>query len=83
MPSPAVIGVADIEKPYEEEGGQINVPPKWKGALWKVICSAIRCPRCGSSQSKAMTGKRTNSQGLSEHYRSCDDCGLRFRVVFE
>ncbi|MEM1305220.1 MAG: hypothetical protein AAGG46_10005, partial [Planctomycetota bacterium] len=50
------------------EGGQINVPPRRARALWKVILPGIRCPECGSEQTKAITGKRSNAEGLTEHY---------------
>lgn len=65
------------------DGGQINVPPSRRGAVWKVISTAVRCPNCGSTSSKALTGKRVNSEGVSEHYRSCNACGVRFRLVLE
>ncbi len=64
-------------------GNQINVPPDNPGSLWKVIISALRCPQCGSSRTKAQTGKRVNGQGFSEQYRQCSDCQLRFRVILE
>ncbi len=66
-----------------DDTGQINVEPVRDGALWKVIIPAIRCPRCGSPDTKAQTGKRVTSEGLSEHYRCCVRCGSRFRVIFE
>lgn len=62
---------------------QINVPPQRAGGLWKVITWAVRCPRCNSPHSKALTGKRTNGQGMNEHYRRCANCQLRFRVISE
>ena len=66
-----------------EQLGQINVPPAREGALWKVITSALRCPRCASMDTKAHTGKRVNGQGFVEQYRHCTDCELRFRVILE
>lgn len=75
-----------IPAPLPDDGddaGQINVPPRRMGALWKVIIPAIRCPGCGSTETKAITGKRVTTQGLSEHYRECAACRARFRVVFE
>ena len=68
---------------YHDDAGQINVPPRRTGSLWKVIIPAIRCPGCGATETKALTGKRVTPQGLSEHYRSCTKCRTRFRVVFE
>lgn len=65
------------------DGGQINVPPTRPGGLWKVISSAIRCPVCQSTESKALTGKRRNAQGMTEHYRVCAKCDVHFRVVLE
>ena len=62
---------------------QINVPPTRRGALWKVITRALRCPRCGSPDSRARTGKRRNGQGMVEQYRQCTACELRFRVILE
>ncbi|MEM1304798.1 MAG: hypothetical protein AAGG46_07865, partial [Planctomycetota bacterium] len=62
---------------------QINVPPRRARALWKVILPGIRCPECGSEQTKAITGKRSNAEGLTEHYRQCGRCPTRFRVVYE
>ncbi len=67
----------------DHDGSQLNVPPAKAGGLWKVVVSNIKCPGCGSDQTKSKTGKRRNSQGLWEHYRECQDCELRFRVVFE
>ena len=67
---------------YERES-QINIPPTRNGALWKVIVSGIKCPECGSGETKAITGKRNNADGFSEHYRLCKECDLRFRVIFE
>ncbi|MEM9352720.1 MAG: hypothetical protein AAGA92_06885 [Planctomycetota bacterium] len=75
--------LADHAGADPEDLGQLNVEPAREGSLWKVIIPAIRCPVCGSTQTKAETGKRTTSQGLSEHYRSCPKCSSRFRVVFE
>lgn len=72
--------------PHEEDvrdGAQINVEPSRSGGLWKVIIPAIRCPVCGSVQTRAMTGKRGSGEGLSEHYRCCVDCDSRFRVIHE
>ena len=66
-----------------DEGGQINVPPRRANALWKVILPGIRCPECESHQTKGLTGKRLNSEGLNEHYRSCVQCETRFRVIYE
>lgn len=65
------------------ESGQINVPPEREGGLWKVITLALRCPSCDSTKTKALTGKRINSQGLNEQYRCCVDCRVRFRVILE
>lgn len=62
---------------------QINVEPQRPGGLWKIIIPAIRCPSCGSTQTRALTGKRDSGDGLSEHYRCCVECELRFRVVHE
>ncbi len=78
--------MATAFKPFAIEPtdlGQINVKPSKPNALWKVIVSAIRCPECGSLESKARTGKRSNSHGQLEHYRQCCDCKIRFRVVYE
>ena len=68
---------------FEEVGGQINIPPGGPRQLWKVIAWAVRCPTCGASSTKSLSGKRINSEGLSEHYRVCTECELRFRVVSE
>ena len=65
------------------DAGQISVRPTRAGALWKVIIPAIRCPACASTETRALTGKRPNCEGLSEHYRACVACATRFRVVFE
>ena len=62
---------------------QINVAPTRHGGLWKVISSAVRCPICQSTDTKALTGKRRNGQGLLEQYRRCCDCEMRFRLVLE
>ena len=71
------------ELPRTRENEQINVPPKHRRTLWKVIVPEIKCPRCSSAHTTAITGKRINSEGLKEHYRLCRCCDLRFRVVFE
>ena len=63
--------------------GQINVPPKSRTSLWKVITPALRCPICGSTETKADTGKRVNGQGLKEQYRRCVTCHIRFRLILE
>ncbi len=73
----------DSQQSSHLEGGQLNIPPAREGGLWKVITSALRCPACGSRETKANTGKRENSQGLQEHYRECAACHLRFRVIQE
>jgi len=78
-----VYAEADHSHGDPEDLGQLNVEPTRHGSLWKVIIPAIRCPVCGSTNTKAETGKRVTSQGLSEHYRSCAGCRTRFRVVFE
>ena len=62
---------------------QINQPPSTSRGLWTVVTRALRCPNCGSQSSKAYTGKRRNSKGFIEHYRSCTKCRARFRVVYE
>ena len=81
MRAPTVDPRVDYEDPLEME--QINVPPQHDGRLWKVITRAVRCPRCGSTDSKALTGKRLNGEGLMERYHQCPACELRFRVVLE
>lgn len=62
---------------------QINVAPNRAGGLWKVITHALRCPQCQSVDTKALTGKRLNSEGLYEQYRQCTSCQLRFRLILE
>jgi transposase-like protein len=66
-----------------DSSSQINVPPSRAGSLWKVIVPEIKCPACGSVRTFAKTGKRRNGAGMNEHYRQCDGCHIRFRVVFE
>ena len=60
--------VANAEELERDHSGQINVPPAREGALWKVITSALRCPRCASVDTKAHTGKRVNGEGFIEQY---------------
>ena len=67
----------------DEESIQLNVPPAGTRGLWKVVVPGIRCPLCGSTQTKSKTGKRLNSEGFFEHYRCCLKCDSRFRVIFE
>jgi hypothetical protein len=62
---------------------QINIPPSGPGRLWVAVAYALRCPACDSLSHKAETGKRVSREGLSEHYRRCADCRIRFRVVWE
>ena len=77
-------GEADHGADEEESiGGQINVAPTRRGAVWKVISAAVRCPVCQSTESKALSGKRVNAQGMTEHYRECEACHVRFRLVLE
>ncbi|TWU00044.1 hypothetical protein Pla108_09870 [Botrimarina colliarenosi] len=75
--------VPDEADSSDDPSAQINVPPSRRGALWKVIAVAVRCPGCGAADSKALTGKRINGAGFAEQYRVCRECGLRFRVVLE
>ncbi|MEN0110421.1 MAG: hypothetical protein AAF805_06820 [Planctomycetota bacterium] len=75
--------VLDSESVEPDDGPQINVPPERDGGLWKIIVPAIRCPVCGSNHTKAITGKRSTSGGLAEHYHVCAACRVRFRVVYE
>ncbi|MEM8944321.1 MAG: hypothetical protein AAGD11_03985 [Planctomycetota bacterium] len=65
------------------EDPQINVAPNRAGGLWKVITHALRCPQCQSIDTKALTGKRLNGEGLLEQYRQCTSCQLRFRLILE
>ena len=65
------------------EGAQLNIPPTKPGGLWKVVVPGIRCPHCGSDDTKSKTGKRLNGHGLLEHYRLCLACEIRFRVIYE
>ena len=74
--------VALADEPKEVES-QINVPPRNAKGLWKVITSALRCPACGSTSHKAETGRRQTPDGLTEQYRRCRKCSIRFRAVFE
>jgi len=80
---PGVTPASDWSGDLFDESAQINVPPARPGALWKVVCSAVRCPLCGSRESKARTGKRVKADGLTEHYRQCVACEGRFKVVLE
>ena len=75
--------VTDVPREDLATEQQINVPPDREGGLWKVITTALRCPRCASTRTKAYTGKRRHGRGLTEHYRHCGDCKLRFRVIQE
>ncbi|WP_428386142.1 hypothetical protein [Mucisphaera sp.] len=66
-----------------ELDSQINVAPEAEGRLWLVIAAALRCPKCGSVQHKAETGRRASREGLCEQYRRCGGCGIRFRTILE
>lgn len=74
--------LAVLEQPREIES-QINVAPTTDKGLWKVIFTALRCPACGSTAHKAETGRRVKSDGMTEQYRRCGGCAIRFRTVFE
>ncbi|MEM7626703.1 MAG: hypothetical protein AAF333_14000 [Planctomycetota bacterium] len=76
-------GVMEIESEPRESEAQINIPPTSAKGLWKVITTALRCPACGSTSHKAETGKRAKPDGLTEQYRRCAACSIRFRAIFE
>lgn len=83
VPAEFAAEVAAHDAAQFDDGAQINVPPTRARSLWKVIVHALRCPACGGTRTRALTGKRVNADGLREQYRSCRACRTRFRAVYE